>query len=108
MNDFPMLRRELLIGAGLAPAMLAAAAAPAAAQRDPAGGAPTPDQIRRMQWWHAAKFGMFIHFGLYSGHQRHEWAMENEAIPISEYQTFTNLFRPAADAPRAWARLAKA
>ena len=38
-----------------------------------------------MQWWHAAKFGMFIHFGVYSTIGRHEWVMEDEAIPIGEY-----------------------
>jgi len=108
MDDFPLLRRELLIGAGLAPVALAAAAAPAAAQRDPADGAPSPDQLRRMQWWHEAKFGMFIHFGLYAAHQRHEWAMEYEAIPVSEYQKLTALYNPAPGSPRAWARLAKA
>ena len=79
MPDFPLIRRDLLLGAGAAAAALAAAS-PATAQGDPAGSAPTPDQQRRMAWWHQAKFGMFIHFGLYSGHQRHEWAMENEAI----------------------------
>jgi alpha-L-fucosidase len=51
---------------------------------------------------------MFIHFGLYAGHQRHEWAMENEAIPILEYQSFTSLYKPQPGSARAWARLAKA
>ena len=44
------------------------------------------DRVRRMKWWHEAKFGMFIHWGLYSLIGRHEWAMENEAIPIEEYE----------------------
>ncbi len=106
MTDFSLPRRDVLLGAGLASAMVAGA--PAMAQRDPAGGRPTPDQQRRMAWWHEAKFGMFIHFGLYAGHQRHEWAMEMEAIPVSEYQTFTALYHPAPGSPRAWARLARA
>jgi len=61
-----------------------------------------------MKWWHDAKFGMFIHFGLYAAHGRHEWAMENEAIPVTEYQTFTAGFKPAPGSPRKWAQLAKA
>ena len=61
-----------------------------------------------MQWWHDAKFGMFIHFGLYAAHGRHEWAMENEAIPVAEYQKFTAGFNPAPGSARNWARLAKA
>ena len=61
-----------------------------------------------MQWWHAAKFGMFIHFGLYSQHARHEWAMENEAIPVQEYMQFAKQFNPRPGCQRQWAKVAKA
>ena len=61
-----------------------------------------------MRWWHAAKFGMFIHWGLYSVRGRHEWAMEEEGIPISEYMAMAREFKPAPNAPREFARLAKA
>src|SRR5882672_1719157 len=44
------------------------------------------DRERRMKWWHEAKFGMFIHWGLYSILARHEWVMEMEGIPATEYQ----------------------
>ena len=54
-----------------------------------------------MAWWHDAKFGMFIHFGLYAAHGRHEWAMEMEAIPVAEYQKFTAGFNPAPGIARA-------
>src|SRR5580692_4728905 len=110
MSDFSVDRRGLMLAAAAAPAILAAN--PANAQpppgRDPSGDAPTPDQQRRMQWWHDAKFGMFIHFGLYAAHGRHEWAMENEAIPVAEYQNFTAGFNPGPGSARGWARLAKA
>jgi alpha-L-fucosidase len=112
MPDFSIDRRGLMIGAAVAPVAAAVSQEPASAQpppgRDPAGGASTADQQRRMKWWHDAKFGMFIHFGLYAAHGRHEWAMENEAIPVAEYQKFTAGFNPAPGAARAWARLAKA
>ena len=78
------------------------------AGRDPTGGAPTADQQRRMKWWHDAKFGMFIHFGLYAAHGRHEWAMEDEAVPVAEYQKLTAGFNPAPGSARKWAQLAKA
>ena len=65
------------------------------------------DRVRRMKWWHEAKFGMFIHWGLYSLIGRHEWAMENEAIPIEEYEQLAERFKPKPNAPRAWAKLAK-
>ncbi len=110
MSDFSVDRRGLMLAAAAAPAILAAN--PAIAQpppgRDPSGDAPTPDQQRRMKWWHDAKFGMFIHFGLYAAHGRHEWAMEMEAIPVAEYQKFTAGFKPAPGSPRKWAQLAKA
>ncbi len=65
------------------------------------------DRIRRMRWWHEAKFGMFIHWGLYSLIGRHEWAMENEAIPIEEYEKLADRFKPKPMAARAWAKLAR-
>jgi alpha-L-fucosidase len=76
----------------------------------------TPTQIdvmqeqtraQRMQWWHAARFGMFVHFGVYSTIGRHEWVMEDEAIPIGEYTAHASNFHPAPNCPRTWARLAK-
>src|SRR6185437_10653242 len=87
MESSKISRRNILLGTGASLASIAVsgvaqvAAKPAAAEDNTASEASTPDQIRRMKWWHAAKFGMFIHFGLYSVHERHEWAMENEAIP---------------------------
>src|ERR687884_389841 len=65
------------------------------------------DRTRRMQWWHAAKFGMFIHWGLYSVLGRHEWVMENEGIPVSEYEKLADQFKPKPQAARDWARLAR-
>ncbi|HXM45070.1 MAG TPA: alpha-L-fucosidase [Bryobacteraceae bacterium] len=82
--------------------LLGAGAALAAAQ--PGGDA---DRERRMRWWHEARFGMFIHWGLYSVLGRHEWAMEEEGIPVAEYQLLANRFTPQPNAARAWARLAK-
>lgn len=65
------------------------------------------DSERRMKWWHEAKFGMFIHWGLYSVLGRHEWAMEQEAIPVAEYEPLAKQFRPKPNAAREWARLAR-
>ncbi len=65
------------------------------------------DRTRRMQWWHEAKFGMFVHWGLYSVLGRHEWVMENEGIPIAEYEPLAKRFQPTPNAARAWARLAR-
>jgi alpha-L-fucosidase len=65
------------------------------------------DRVRRMQWWHDARFGMFIHWGLYSVLGRHEWVMENEGIPVSEYAPLAKRFKPKPNAAQAWAKLAR-
>src|SRR5216110_2681212 len=65
------------------------------------------DRARRMKWWHEARFGMFIHWGLYSVLGRHEWVMENEGIPVAEYEKLAPKFKPVPNAARAWAQLAK-
>src|SRR3954470_17060393 len=110
MPEFSVNRRGLMAAAAAAP--IVAAAQPATAQppsgRDPSGGAPPADQQRRMKWWHDAKFGMFIHFGLYAARGRHEWDMEDEAVPVLEYQKLTAGFNPAPGSARKWAQLAKA
>jgi len=65
------------------------------------------DRARRMRWWHEAKFGMFIHWGLYSVLGRHEWVMENEGIPIADYEQLAKRFNPKPNAAREWAKLAR-
>ena len=76
-------------------------AAPLAAS----GAAGDADRARRMQWWREAKFGMFIHWGLYSVLGRHEWAMEQEGIPVAEYERLAKRFKPK---PERSARLGQA
>jgi alpha-L-fucosidase len=107
-----------LFGAGAAAASARAAVpnfAWAAQQSQPAASeVQTEEQQRedqtraaRMAWWHAAKFGMFIHFGLYSVYGHHEWAMEEEGIPVAEYEQLAHRFHPRPGFAREWARLAK-
>jgi alpha-L-fucosidase len=64
-------------------------------------------RAQRMKWWHEAKFGMFIHFGLYSLIGQHEWSKEVEGIPLSQYELLAKHFNPKPNAARDWARLAK-
>ncbi len=60
-----------------------------------------------MTWFHTARFGMFIHWGLYSLLERGEWIFHMERIPDAEYQALADRFAPARFDPRAWARLAR-
>lgn len=72
----------------------------------------------RMAWWREAKFGMFIHWGLYSvpaGYYHDkpiggigEWIMADAKIPVTEYQAFTSQFNPTMFDADAWVAIAKA
>ncbi len=59
--------------------------------------APTADQIRRLKWWREARYGLFIHYGLYSMRGRQEWDVEKEAIPWLEYEKLAHGFSPRPD-----------
>ena len=65
------------------------------------------DRARRLQWWHDARFGMFIHWGLYSQLGRHEWVMNRERIPLKEYEQLADSWQVKRRPAREWARLAK-
>ena len=117
MNWNENTRRAFLKQFGAAgAAALAAANARGLAAPSPQTAAPAPtpaDQkqtgtrAERMKWWHQAKFGMFIHWGLYSVIGQHEWAKEFEGIPLSQYEILAKNFHPKPNAARDWARLAK-
>lgn len=62
---------------------------------------------KRMKWWNDARYGMFVHWGLYAQVGRNEWVQAIECIPIEEYGTLADTFRPKPRAARAWARLAR-
>ena len=63
-------------------------------------------RTERMTWWREARFGMFVHYGLYSQVGRNEWVMSLENYPIAEYEKLANTFNPKPGAPREWAQLA--
>ena len=85
----------------------AGAALAGAPQLRAAADAGEDTRERRMKWWHEARFGMFIHWGVYSTIGRHEWVMENEGIPVPEYEQYAKNFKPQPNAARAWAKLAR-
>ena len=63
--------------------------------------------MSKMDWFREAKFGMFIHWGLYSLLGRGEWVMHQDALPLAEYAKLAAQFRPAPGCAREWARLAR-
>jgi len=60
-----------------------------------------------MQWWKNAKFGMFIHFGLYSVLGQGEWAMFNDRIDTSEYGKLRDSFTLSKFSGKDWVDAAK-
>ena len=65
------------------------------------------EKVERMQWWSEARFGMFIHWGLYALPARHEWVMSNEQISKKDYKKYVEFFNPDLYDPSEWASLAK-
>ncbi len=63
---------------------------------------------RRMAWWREARFGLFVHYGLYSVLGEHEWSMVYGNYPVADYERLAERFCPKPDAPREWANLAVA
>ncbi len=66
------------------------------------------DKSSRMQWWTEARFGMFIHWGIYSMPARHEWVKNHERLTNEQYQKYFDYFDPDLYNPREWAKKAKA
>jgi len=88
----------------------------AAAQDAPRAGHAADPPDPRLNWWREARFGMFIHWGLYAvpagewnGRTDYgEWIRNNAKIPIGEYEKFRERFNPTRFNPDEWVRLAKA
>ena len=97
-------RLGLFLATGLSLAAGAAAAEAPARARD-----------ARFDWFHKAKFGLFIHWGLYAvpagewGGSRNygEWIMLSADVPIKEYEGFARQFNPVKFDAREWVALAK-
>lgn len=88
------------------PSPAASAHSPLSANLLPAETA--AQQAARMQWWIDARFGLFIHWGLYALPARHEWVKKYERITDADYRKYFERFDPDLFNPGEWARLAKA
>ena len=63
--------------------------------------------LQRTKWFRQARFGMFIHFGLYAIPGRGEWIRSNEQMTIEDYQPYFDAFNPSEFDAKAWAKAAK-
>jgi alpha-L-fucosidase len=60
----------------------------------------------RLKWFEDARFGMFIHWGLYSLIGRGEWVMNRERWEVGDYQKLAAKFTASKYEPKVWAQLA--
>ena len=77
----------------------------------------TTSNDERMKWWREARFGMFIHWGVYAvpagTHNGQkigrigEWIMNRGKIPVADYREYAKQFNPVKYDPDAWVRMAK-
>jgi alpha-L-fucosidase len=72
------------------------------------GYQPTQANLDARRWFQDAKFGMFIHWGVYSVLSDGEWVMQRRPIRGAQYQKLPALFNPTKFDPAIWVALAKA
>lgn len=72
------------------------------------GYVPSGENLAARQWFQDAKFGMFIHWGVYSVLGDGEWVMNNQNIPVEAYEKLPGFFNPIDYDPEEWVKLAKA
>src|SRR5499425_1608053 len=99
------MRRLLMTAAALAALGAATASQPSAISPQPSQSrAPDPAREKRLEWFRDAKYGLFIHWGLYAipaGEWQGkrslglgEWIMFRSRIPVREYETLASRFNP--------------
>ncbi|HEU0179884.1 MAG TPA: alpha-L-fucosidase [Blastocatellia bacterium] len=69
---------------------------------------PTSENMEARRWFQDAKFGLFVHWGVYSVLGDGEWVMNNRKMPISEYEKLPERFNPTEFDPAEWVAMAKA
>ncbi len=65
------------------------------------------DRQNRTEWFREARFGMFIHWGIYSIPARGEWVRNQEKMTLEDYQAYFDSFDPIDYNPKEWAKIAR-
>nr|WP_255157969.1 alpha-L-fucosidase [Siphonobacter sp. BAB-5385] len=68
---------------------------------------PSPENLAARQWFQDARYGLFIHWGVYSILGDGEWAMNIQNIPVSAYEKLPKFFNPTAYDAKRWVQIAK-
>ena len=69
---------------------------------------PAPENLKNREWFQDAKFGLFIHWGVYSILGDGEWVMNTQKIPIKTYEKLPTFFNPTQFDPKEWVAMVKA
>src|SRR5437879_5293721 len=69
---------------------------------------PSESNLKSRQWFQDSKFGLFIHWGVYSVLGDGEWVMNNRKMSITDYEPLAAKFNPTEFNPAEWVSLAKA
>jgi alpha-L-fucosidase len=91
----------------LAAAALALLVAPAGSLRAQEKYRPSPSNLEARRWFQDAKFGLFVHWGVYSLLADGEWVMNQRKIPAKDYEKLAAFFNPIAFDPAEWVALVK-
>src|SRR5438105_14473791 len=81
------------------------AVAPGRAQT---GYRPSAANLASREWFQDARFGLFVHWGVYSVLGDGEWVMNNKKMTVEEYEKLPGQFNPTEYDPAEWVALAKA
>ena len=92
-----------------------AAVADDAGQTNAVAAETAAQKAARLAWWNEGRFGMFIHWGIYSvpagEYQEHkgfaEWFLEETHMPVSQYEKYADQFNPTNFNAAAWVHAAK-
>lgn len=68
---------------------------------------PSPENLKNREWFDQSRFGVFIHWGVYSVLGDGEWVMNNQNISLDEYALLPKFFNPISFDAKEWARLFK-
>src|SRR2546425_2850213 len=69
---------------------------------------PSESNLKARQWFQDARFGLFIHWGVYSVLGDGEWVLNTRKLKLPEYERLPTLFNPTAFDATAWVALVKA
>ena len=71
------------------------------------GYLPAKENLENREWFQDAKFGLFVHWGVYSLLGNGEWVMNNTQIPINQYEKLSGFFYPVHYNPSEWVQMVK-